>query len=264
MRTPNRALVAAAAAAGLVATLAGQETAFAAANVGQPVNNDYGQSAAEVNAEVAKQVAANTLVIAAKAKVTSTNNVLVLRTKAYNAAKAAYAAALKTGNATKIAAAKKTLTTATAALATAKKNYATAVTARNATVTRITTLVRGAHFKPVDGTYVGNDTLYFVPDLGFSETIKVSITVYGGHISSVTGIDVDTKSDSIQINANAYPTFQTSAMTVSRTVEGTVNKLIPSITNPGTPLATVSGASLTRVAFSKSLASAMIKAGFKA
>lgn len=220
--------------------------AFAAANPGQAVVNDYGQSPAEVTAEVTAAVNATPAVVKAKNAVTAAHNAVLARAKAETTAKNAYSAALKTKNPARIAAAKKALVAAHAATVRAQAVEAAARTALARLIASTTAAVRAKHYLPVDGVWTGDAAQYFIPGIGL-EPVQVQITLYGGHVSDVTVPQYAKTGDSAQYNAMAIPTLSHEAMTANDTAV----------------VASVTGASLTSEAFHKSLLSALTKAGFK-
>ncbi len=225
--TRRRSILAVTGCAAALGSLLAPASAHAATD---PVNNDYGQSPAQVTSEVAAQVAALPAVVTAKARVVAADAARLRAAKLEAAAKKSHkglpAAHLK---ATK---AKTAETKAKVALA-----KATAV----ATMT-----VRSAHYTPVDGTYLGPVSQYFIPSLGL-EPIQVSITVYGGHVSDLSVPVYVSTGTSGEYNAMALPQLTTRAMAAHDTAT----------------VASVSGASLTSEAFVKSLTAALAAAGFK-
>lgn len=234
-------------AAAVVAPVVTATTAQAAANPGQAVLNDYGQSAAEVAAEVASAVNAAPAVLQARQRVTAAHTALLARIKAEKAAHKAFLAAVKSKNAARIAAAKKADKAAhkkTLRAAAAERAAKTALTNQ---IAATTAAVRAAHYRPVDGTWTGDLKQYFIPEAGL-EPIQVRITVYGGHVSDVTVPVYQTQGDSGSYNAMALPILLDRAMAAHDTAV----------------VANVSGASLTSTAFANSLQSALIKAGFHA
>jgi len=177
----------------------------------QPVNNDAGQTPAEVtvektaqvsamvtaNATVKSRLAAKTKALTAKtAAVTLYKNKLALETAAkkalataVKAKKTSALAALKT----KVAAATKAKTVATASVTAKTKAYNNAVTAYNAAVaaarTAAVAAVDAAHYTPIDGTYDGPLTNLhpIVYSTGaVTEHIQVHITILDGYISNIT------------------------------------------------------------------------------
>jgi uncharacterized protein with FMN-binding domain len=125
-----------------------------------------------------------------------------------------------------------------------------AVKAQNATIARVTAAVRATHYLPVDGTYLGDLRKYLVPTVPFSfEPMQVQITVYGGHVSDVVvTAQADATSDSHAYNDMSLSTLALEAMNAHDTANITA----------------VSGASLSSEAFTQSLQSALVSAGFKA
>ncbi len=222
----RRSLLAAAGCAAVLGSLAGPAPAQAATD---PVNNDYGQSAEQVTAEVAAQVAATPAVKAANAKVAQARAAL-------RKAKKLEAVARRTD--TRVRAAHRRTVRAKAALAAARAAQAKVVTSATATV-------RAAHFTPVDGSYVGSVAQYFIPGIGL-EPIQVGITVYGGHVSDVSVPLYVATGDSGEYNAMALPILMTEAMAAGDTAT----------------VASVTGASLTSGAFVSSLTAALAAAGF--
>ncbi len=223
----RRSLLAVAGCAAVLGSLAGPAPAQAATD---PINNDYGQSADQVTAEVAAQVAALPAVKAAKAKV-------AVAQAALRKAKHAEAVARRTG--TGVAAAHRRTRRAKAALAAARAALAKVVASSTATV-------RAAHYTPVDGSFVGTVAQYFIPGLGL-EPIQVGITVYGGHVSDVTVPVYVATGDSGEYNAMALPILTTETMAAHDTAA----------------VASVTGATLTSGAFVTSLTAALAAAGYK-
>lgn len=236
--------------AGAVALAApGAAPVAAVAVPGQPVENDYGQSAVEVTAEVNPVVAANANVIKTKAAQVKAYNVLVARAKAQATAKAAYRAAVRSHSPTRVKRTYAAYRAAIIATANAKTAYAAAVKSANATRAIITARVRATHYQPKDGVWTGVKKSYLVPSIPISfEPMQVEITVYGGHVSDIAVVaraDVGTESDSY--NNMSLSTLMIEAMSSGDTAD----------------IAAVSGASLTSTAFAASLHSALVSAGFK-
>ena len=246
--TPAYAAFAGAATA--LACLLPAAPAFAAANAGQAIANDYGQSPAEVNAEVNAAVAANATVIHWNAVVAYDLRQLKYRYAMEAKAVAAYKAAIKSHVAKRIASTKKTYVAAHAATVRAKSIYNTAAVKRNAVVAAVTASVRATHYHPVDGTYDGRLVSYLVPTKPVSfEPLQVRITVYGGHLSDISVISqAPVLSDSNSYNVMSLSTLCLEAMSAGDTAN----------------VAAVSGASLSSEAFQQSLQSALVSAGFKA
>jgi uncharacterized protein with FMN-binding domain len=220
--------------------------AHAAAMPGQSVLNDYGQSDAEVAAEVARAVGTAPAVVAARSKAAAAHQLAVTRTAAEAKTRAAYRAAVKHKH--RKAAAK--------ALRVHRRVHALAVAARSAdaaakaacarTVASTTAAIRAKHYRPVDGTYLGSVAQYFIPANGL-EPIQVRIVVYGGHVSDITVPQYVSTGESGDYNASALPVLMQRAMAAHDT----------------STVAAVTGASLTSGAFVKSLSSALVSAGFK-
>jgi len=232
--------------AALLPILALAGPAAAAANPGQPVLNDYGQSPAEVTAEVTAAVNAAPSVIAARHVLAVDHAATLARVKAEATARAAYLAALASKNAARIAATKKVYVAAHAATlhARAVESAETTVVARLVATT--TAAIRAKHYLPVDGVWTGSAFQYFIPGIGL-EPIQVRITLYGGHVSDISVPQYASTGDSASYNAMALPILMQEAMAAHDTAV----------------VANVSGASLTSEAFTKSLQSALTNAGFK-
>lgn len=224
----------------------GTADAFAAANPGQPVLNDYGQSANEVAAEIRAAVEATPAVAKARAAVTAAHATLVAAVRAEYKTHRAYVAAVHSKSKARIAAAKKADRAAHAKTLAARKAEAAAKNALSRILTSTTNAVRAQHYTPVDGTYTGAVSQYFIPGIGL-EPIQVSITVYGGHVTDVQVPVYTSTGDSAAYNAMALPTLMQEAMAANDTAN----------------VATVTGASLTSGAFANSLLSALTSAGFK-
>jgi uncharacterized protein with FMN-binding domain len=223
--------------------------ASATANPGQALNNDYGQSQAEVNAEMATQIASNKSLATARNSYNVAHKVAVVRRTAEAKARAAYLAAVKSKNPSRIARAKKVwlgahavTVKATAVETAARKKYA-ALTAS------VTASVKAAHYHPRDGVFTGRLVKYLVPTVPFSfEPMQVSVTVYGGHVSNVSVVaQAPADSDSGTYNTRSLSKLCLYAMNANDTAS----------------IANVSGASLSSEAFQQSLQSALTSAGFK-
>jgi uncharacterized protein with FMN-binding domain len=248
---PTPALAAFAGAAAALACLLPATPAFAAANPGQTVANDYGQSDAEVTAEVNAVVVANASVIHWNSVVASDLKIVQIRYAQETKALAAYKAAIKSRVATRIASTKKAYLAAHTTTAKARTVYNAAVAKRRAVVTSVTAAVRATHYRPVDGTYDGRLISYLVPTtpkVSF-EPLQVRITVYGGHLSDISVVaQAPVLSDSNSYNVMSISTLSLEAMNAGDTAN----------------VAAVSGASLTSEAFQQSLQAALVSAGFKA
>ncbi len=236
--------------AAALASLSSSLPAYAAAAPGQSVVNDYGQTPAEVTAEVTAAVAANANVVKAKALYVARHATVLARAKTEATLRTAYVAALRTRNAARIARARRAYVTAHAVTVAAKAVETKARLAYLSTVARTTAAVRALHYLPVDGTYPGTAISYLVPTVPFSfEPMQVQITVYAGHVSNVVVMkQAAPTSDSASYNNKSLSTLTLEAMTAGDTAN----------------VANVSGASLSSEAFQQSLQSALIKAGFKA
>jgi uncharacterized protein with FMN-binding domain len=225
-------------------------SARATAEPGQPVNDDYGQSDAEVAAEVATAVAADPKVIAAKAVTSSARSVLSVRKAAYSKAYANYLYAKKHPKGSRLARAVKALAAAKTARTKAQATYNALLSRQNAVVASATAAVRAQHYRPIDGVYLGALRRYLVPSVPISfEPMQVQVTVYGGHVSDVTvTAQADASSDSASYNTMSLTTLMLEAMAA----DGSAS------------IAAVSGASLSSEAFTQSLQSALVSAGFHA
>jgi NADH dehydrogenase/NADH:ubiquinone oxidoreductase subunit G len=220
--------------------------AYAVTTPGQDVLNDYGQSDAEVTAEVTAAVNANSGVAAARSKAAGAHSLAVSRTAAEAKALAVLKKAVKSKKKKAIAKAKKAYKLAHARGVAARAADAAAKAACAKTVASVTAAVRKQHYRPVDGTYLGAVSQYFIPSAGL-EPIQVRIVVYGGHVSDVSVPVYVSTGDSAEYNAMALPILMQEAMQAHDT----------------STVAVVTGASLTSGAFTKSLASALVSAGFK-
>jgi len=222
----------------------------ASAAPGQPVIDDYGQSPIEVNAEIAAVVNADASVIRSRATVASLRTLVLTRAAVETKWRAAYLKAVKSRNRTRIRSTYRVYVAAHASTARARASYLAAIKTSTATVARVTAAVRSTHYLPVDGTYLGDLKSYLVPTVPFSfEPMQVQITVYGGHVSDVVvTAQADATSDSHSYNDMSLSTLQLEAMKAGDTANITA----------------VSGASLTSEAFTQSLQSALVSAGFKA
>ena len=225
--------------------------AHAVAEAGQPVNDDYGQSDAEVGAEVAAQVAADKSVIAATAATAAARSVAISRSAAYSRAYASYLYAKKHHyKGIKLTRVVRALTAARAARTKAQAAYSAALVRQRAVIAARTTAVRALHYRPVDGVHLGDLKKYLVPSMPISfEPMQVQVTVYGGHVSDVTvTAQADANSDSASYNTMSLTTLSLEAMAA----DGSAN------------IAAVSGASLSSEAFTQSLQSALVAAGYHA
>lgn len=231
--------------AAVVGTAAASGSAYAVTTPGQDVNNDYGQSVVEINAEVTAAVAANGAVVTARARYVAAHRLLAMRVKTEAVAKAAYLRAVQAKKRTSILRTRKAFLAAHALTVKAKA----ADTVTRATYLRVvaatTAAVRARHFQPVDGVHTGDVAQYFIPGAGL-EPIQVQITVYGGHVSDVSVPQYVSTGDSASYNARALPVLMQATVAAHDTAA----------------IAGVTGASLTSGAFTKSLQSALIRAGF--
>ena len=242
-------LLAVAGATATLACLLPAVPALAAPNPGQAVVNDYGQSDAEVTAEVTAAVNANASVIHYRAVAATDARVVLARAAAEAKAKKAYATALRSRSASRVAATRRAYVAAHAATVKAKAVLAAATRKRNATITSVTAAVRASHYRPVDGSYDGRLVKYLVPSEPISfEPLQVHITVYGGHVSDVTVIaQAPALSDSASYNTKSLSILTLEAMSSGDTAK----------------VAAVSGASLSSEAFHDSFLSALVAAGYK-
>jgi uncharacterized protein with FMN-binding domain len=222
----------------------------ASAAPGQPVVDDYGQSLLEINAEISAAVNADASVIKAKATVASLRTTLAARVAAEAKARAAYLAAVRSKVRSRITTTYRAYAAARSAAAHARSSLATALSRQSSTIAAVTAAVKATHYLPVDGTYLGDLRKYLVPTVPFSfEPMQVQITVYGGHVSDViVTAQADATSDSHSYNDMSLSTLTLEAMQAHDTANITA----------------VSGASLTSEAFTQSLQSALVSAGFKA
>lgn len=232
--------------AAVLSPVAAAQSAHAAANPGQPVLNDYGQSAAEVTAEVTAAVNANASVIKARKLVAYDHAITVYYAKAEAVARRAYLLALASKNATRITLTKRAYLAAHARTVHAAAVEKLARTALANTVAVVTAAIRARHYRPVDGTWAGDVAQYFIPGIGL-EPIQVQITLTGGHVSDVSVPLYAKTGDSAEYNNFSLPTLMTEAMAAHDTAN----------------VASVSGASETSEAFAKSLKSALMKGGFR-
>lgn len=228
----------------------GTPAVSAAAAPGQPVADDYGQSAVEVAAEVKAAVDADPAVSTARRRVAYLKTVLATRVTAQAKARTAYLAAVRSGVRSRIASTYSAYVSAKAATARARTAYNTAATSCASTVSTVTARVRATHYLPVDGTWTGDLKRYLVPTVPFSfEPMQVQITVYGGHVSDVAVVaQAAAGSDSDSYNQMSLSTLVLEAAHAGDTAE----------------VAAVSGATLTSEAFRASLTSALVAAGFHA
>lgn len=234
--------------AGLIA--APMVPANAAANPGQAIANDYGQTDVEVAAEIAAAVNSNPHVVTTAAAATAARKVLVARWATEAKAKAAYVAAVRSKVAARIAATRKVYLHAHALTVKANATWTSANAAAVKTRATITAQVKATHYRPVDGTFAGPVQNYLVPTIPkFSfEPLQVRISVYGGHVSNVEVI----KQAPVSSDSNSY-----NVMSLSKLCLEAMSA------NDTSNVAAVSGASLTSEAFQQSLSAALIAAGFK-
>jgi uncharacterized protein with FMN-binding domain len=246
----RRALIATA--AGLTLATSWPGAASAVTDPSQPVLDDYGQSGAEVTAEVNAAVEAAPAVIHARAVLAADRRLLSTRLSAESRAHAAWRYAV-THHRSKTLVRSRARTYAAARLATARARTAYAAAARTlaATLASTTAAVRAQHYTPVDGTYQGLLKPYLIPDdLHTFEPMQVQITVYGGHLSDV------------QVVAQAAPGTESDRLYNSRALGPLMVEAMAA--HDTAAIAAVSGATLTSEAFTSSLQSALIAAGFPA
>ena len=211
-----------------------------------PRDNDFGQTADQVAAEIAAQVAESPAVIAAaRAEASAAHKVTTLRAAQAKAkAKKALATAKKSHSKAQVTKAAKKLKTETTAL----KNATAALTQAKAALTAAREAARtdvvAAHFVPTDGSWTGSVATYHVE--GQTDPIQVHIVVTNGHVSSVDVPVYVSAGDSGSINHFALPLLINEALAAHDTAN----------------IATVTSASLTSTAFRQSLQSALIQAGF--
>jgi len=237
---------AAAVAAGVGASALGSAPAYAAAEPGQAINNDYGQSDYERSVEIKAQVAANATVKAAKAAYATKHSSYLYWLGVTKTKYSAYQKALASGTAAQISAAKASYLYARDKRDAAKKANDTAYAASVAAVKKYTTYYTSKHYRPVDGTYTGSLYEYFIPAVGM-EPVQVQITVYGGHVSDIAVVKRSTSPESQYYIDISLPTLMTEAMN----------------SGDSPKIAAVTHATLTSETFVKSLTSALTKAGYK-
>lgn len=221
------------------------------ANVGQALVNDYGQTDAEVAAEIHATVEANPHVKAAITAASAAHTLLVARLTSESRARAAYLAAVRSRVTSRIVRTKRTYVY----VHSLRMKAIAASTAANAALVKtratVTAQVKATHFRPVDGTFAGSVQNYLVPTLPkFSfEPLQVRISVYGGHVSNVEVIaQAPVASDSNSYNVMSLSKLCLEAMAAHDTAN----------------VAAVSGASLSSEAFQQSLTAALVAAGYKA
>ena len=193
MTTPSlsrRATLLTAGAATVLAGMLPAAPAHASAAPGQPLNDDYGQSAAEVTAEVNSQVSAYASVKTARALQSAYYLAYTKAASAYNTANNAYQAAVKAKSYTRIKTTSAARTKALTAKSAAYKKYSNQVKATATLVAQTTLAVRSHHYTPVDGTYTSATNHYFIPGVGL-EPFQIQIKVYAGTLSDVTVINSD-------------------------------------------------------------------------
>lgn len=212
-----------------------------------PRNNDWGQTADQIAAEIAAQANETPAVVAAVRTVTNAQHKVTTLTAAQSQAKKNLNAAKKVkGPARKarVTKATKRLKATTTALRNATTALAQAQAALAAARTAARSDVAASHFVPVDGTWTGALATYWIE--GQTEPMQVRIVVSNGHVSAVDVPVYQHLGDSGQFNALALPTLITRALAAHDTAQ----------------VAGVSGASLTSMSFRQSLQSALIQAGF--
>lgn len=253
-RSPVRVLrrksvvVAAGSLAVAAAGLSSAAPAYSAPNPGQPVENDYGQSEAEVTAEVTAAVNADPAVRAARAKVTTAHELTVGRSATEAKAKKAYKKAVKSRKAKAVKRTKRAYAKARALTAAARTAEASARMTAARVVAQATNDVRWMHYRPVDGVWLGAQSTYYIPEDRSFHPIVVSISVAGGHVTAVSVPVYETSGETGRINESALPVLIERALAANDTAE----------------VAGVSGASLTSYAFRNSLSSALLRAGYHA
>ena len=243
----RKSLIVTAGTVSALAPLGSLAPAYAVTTPGQAVENDYGQSDAEVAAEITAAVDATPAVVAARSRAAAAHGVALARTAAEAKVVAAYKKAVKAHNKKAAAKAKKVYKVVHKRAVAARAADAAARAAAARVVASTTAAVRATHYRPVDGTYLGPVKQYFIPDLGL-EPIQVRIVVYGGHVSDVTVPVYSTTGDSKAYNEMALPILMQEAMAAHDTAD----------------VAVVTGASLTSGAFAGSLSGALVAAGYKA
>ena len=215
----------------------------------QDVNNDYGQSPAQVSIEIAAQVNAVPQVKAALSAKNAAAAVVTAAAKKQAAARTAVIKAGKTGKKVKIVAAKKAYDKARKVTAAAQAKYRTATATYSSSYAAALVTIRAAHYLPVDGTYAGSPSTYTIVSAVNGvviEPVQVQVVAYGGVVTDVQAIDYVDVGESKPYNDLAIPQLVLEAMHASKPSE----------------VAAVAGATLTSRAFVKSLTSALTKAGF--
>lgn len=234
---------------GATLALSAAPSAYAAANPGQSVYNDYGQSDAEVAVEIRTQVEASTYVKAALATYTKARATTAAKRKALATAKSAYLAAVRSKVRIRI-------DRTHAAYVAAYRAYGKALFAEKSARIKLaniraakTAAVTALHYRPKDGVFTGRLVNYLVPTIPFSfEPLQVRITVYGGHVSDVEVTQqAPVDSDSYGYNEMSLSTLMLETMQAHDTAN----------------IAAVTGASLSSEAFQQSLESALVAAGYR-
>ncbi len=220
----------------------------ASAAPGQPVENDYGQSANEVAAEIAVVVNADAGVVRTRAALIKARDVVLVRAAMESRARAAYLAAVRTRIKSRITTTYAAYLAAKAATARAKSAYTAAAKLYTSARATATARVTATHYQPKDGVWTGTKKSYLVPSQPISfEPMQVQITVYGGHVSDVVvTAQAEAGTDSASYNDMSLSTLALQAMAADGT----------------SAIAGVSGATLTTGAFRSSLQSALVAAGF--
>jgi hypothetical protein len=235
------------AALGLAAPGAAPVAASAAPD--QPVENDYGQSANEVAAEIATVVNADAGVVRTRAAMIKARDVVLVRASMESKARSAYLAAVRTKITSRIRTTYAAYLAAKAATARAKTAYTAAAKLYTSTRATATAKVTATHYQPKDGVWTGTKKSYLVPSIPISfEPLQVQVTVYNGHLSDVVvTAQAEVGTDSASYNDMSLSTLALQAMAADGSAE----------------IAGVSGATLTTGAFRSSLQSALVAAGFK-
>ena len=173
-----------------------------------------------------------------------------MRKAAYSKSYANYLYAKKHPKGTRLSRAVKALAAAKVARTKAQTAYNALLARQNTVIASATAAVRAQHYRPVDGVYLGTLHKYLVPSMPISfEPMQVQVTVYGGHVSDVTvTAQADANSDSASYNSMSLTSLTLEAMAA----DGSAG------------IAAVSGASLSSEAFTQSLQSALVAAGYLA
>ena len=229
----------------------GGSVALAAPADGQDINNDWGQTAEEVAAEIAGQVAADPAVIDAQAVCRKALRAVDARRSAVKAALRDYRHAKKTKSHRDDRRTKRALANARRALTKSVAAADDAKTALSAARTSATEAITAQHYvldptptPTPTATFINGTFLGLANDANPYGTMQVQIVVTNSVITAVTTPVYPKTGDSLDINAKALPKLQQEAIVAQ-----------------SSKIASVSGATYSSKAFKQSLQSAIVLAG---